>query len=69
MNKAIGRKLRELRHEGGFTQQYIADVLYISRSGYSHYEAGKRTLSPDKLVTLADFYRVTVDQLLEHHTD
>ena len=43
--------------------------MCISRSGYSQYETGIRTLSPDKLIALADFYGITVDQILEHNVD
>ncbi|MBQ6321406.1 MAG: helix-turn-helix transcriptional regulator [Lachnospiraceae bacterium] len=68
-NKKIGKKLQELRHKGGYKQEQLAYVLCISRSGYSQYETGIRTLSPDKLIALADFYGITVDQILEHNVD
>ena len=37
----IGKRLKEMRINGGFTQQDIANELQIDRSNYSKYELGK----------------------------
>ena len=51
----VNVRIRELRLEHGFTQQYVADLLGIDRSNYSKY---------DMLVALAKLYDVTSDYLL-----
>lgn len=57
-------KIRELREDKGWTQQYVADLLYINRRTYSSYETGKRTMSPDILIKLSKIHQVSVDYLL-----
>lgn len=59
----LGGRLRDLRLAAGKTQQDIADVLNISRSAYALYETGKRQLSYESLLTLADCYGVSLDYL------
>ncbi|WP_294553385.1 helix-turn-helix transcriptional regulator [uncultured Pseudoflavonifractor sp.] len=59
----LGQRLRVLRQSHGKTQSEIAGLLNISRSAYALYEAGKRQLSYDSLVILADYYQVSLDYL------
>lgn len=60
----VNVRIRELRLEHGFTQQYVADLLGIDRSNYSKYERGLLSVSADMLVALAKLYDVTSDYLL-----
>lgn len=60
----VNAKMKELRLEHGFTQQYVADALGIDRSNYSKYERGKLEPSPDMLIALTKLYNVTADYLL-----
>lgn len=60
----VNVRIRELRVEHGFTQQYVADLLGIDRSNYSKYERGLLSVSADMLVALAKLYDVTSDYLL-----
>ena len=60
----IGKRLKELRINGGYTQQDIANELQIDRSNYSKYELGKLEISIDMLITLAKFYGVTADYII-----
>jgi transcriptional regulator with XRE-family HTH domain len=53
-----------LRKERCLTQEELADKLHISRSGYAHYEAGKRKPAIDVLILIADFYGTSIDYLL-----
>lgn len=59
----LSQRLRLLRQSRCKTQSEIAALLSISRSAYALYEAGKRQLNYDSLVTLADFYHVSLDYL------
>lgn len=63
--KLLPAKLKQLRIIHGYTQDYIASVLGISRQTYSHYETGKRTPSPDALFKLAGLYNISVDDLMQ----
>ncbi len=60
----IGKRLKELRINGGFTQQDIANELQIDRSNYSKYELGNLEISIDMLITLAKIYGVTADYII-----
>ena len=57
-------RLRELRKNKGYTQQYIADVLDMSRVNYTNIENGKRRLDSRRLAKLADLLEVSTDYLL-----
>ena len=60
----VNVRIRELRVEHGFTQQYVADLLGIDRSNYSKYERGKLEPNPDMLIALTKLYNVSADYLL-----
>ena len=57
-------KLKELRNAKDLTQQYIADILQISRAAYTNIENGKRDPDTATLTKLANFFGVSVDYLL-----
>ena len=57
-------RLKELRSERGLSQKELADVLACSVTVYSRYETGAREPSLDTLIRLADFYGVTLDELV-----
>ena len=62
--KKIGIRLKELRVNHNLTQREVAEVLHIKNSTYSKYENGKLVLSFSKLITLAKFYNVSADYIL-----
>ena len=53
-------------HKGGtgFIASVVLDKVSIDQRVYSTYETGKRDIPLNHLITLADFYHVTVDYLL-----
>lgn len=57
-------RLKELRKENFYTEQYVADYLEIDRSNYSKYELGKLELNIDMLIALAKLYKVSTDYIL-----
>lgn len=57
-------RLRDLREDHDLTQTKIANLLGIDQRVYSNYETGKREIPVRHLITLADFYHVTVDYIL-----
>ncbi|WP_245595997.1 helix-turn-helix domain-containing protein [Paenibacillus taiwanensis] len=60
----FGRRLAELRGMKGITQQELADRLHLSRAQVSNYEQGSREPDFATLVLFADFFEVSVDDML-----
>ena len=58
------KKLRELREQNDLTQSEIAQILQTRQEQYSKYELGRREIPVHHLITLARFYRVSVDYIL-----
>ncbi|NGP45391.1 helix-turn-helix transcriptional regulator [Bacillaceae bacterium SIJ1] len=58
----IGKRLKQLR--GQQTQQWIADELGLTRARYSHYENGRSEPDYDTIITIADYFDVSIDYLL-----
>lgn len=56
--------IRKLRLDSDLTQQEVARLLHVSQNTYSRYELGILNYPVDALVTLAEFYGVSVDYLL-----
>ena len=60
----IGKIIKKYREEKKLTQQQIADIIHMHRSNYSRVEAGERELSIEAIKTIADFFGITIDQLV-----
>ncbi len=58
------KRIKELRKIHNYSQDYVADVLGITRQTYSHYETGSRKPSIEVIYQLATLYEVSVDDLL-----
>lgn len=56
--------LRILRKSYGLTQEQLGNQFHISRTAISNYETGKMEPSIKMLLSLADFFKISVDQLL-----
>lgn len=54
-------RLRDLREDADKKQSEIAEVLGIDQRTYSNYETGKREIPVRHLITLADYYKVSID--------
>ncbi|MDE7400909.1 MAG: helix-turn-helix domain-containing protein [Clostridia bacterium] len=59
----IGSVLKELRRTEKLTQQELADKLHISRVNYTRYELDYVYPDYDTLITIADFYGVSLDYI------
>ena len=62
-------RLKELREKNKLTQKEIASKLNISNVTYNRYELGQREPDIKTLFKLADYYKVSLDYLLEHETE
>lgn len=62
-------KIKELRDEYNWTQEFLAKNLGISRQVLSNYENDINQPSPEMLVKLADFFQCSTDYLLGREDD
>jgi transcriptional regulator with XRE-family HTH domain len=60
----IGNRLKELRINKGYKQEYLAEILEISQKTYSNMENDKSTISIDTLKKIADEYKIDLVDLL-----
>lgn len=58
------RRLRDLREDSDKTQREIGMLLGTTQQQYAKYEAGIQEIPTHHLLTLADYYGVSVDYLL-----
>lgn len=59
----LGKRLKKIRKERGYTQTTVEKITGIDRSTISAYERDERKPSYDNLIILARFYRVSIDYL------
>lgn len=60
----FNEKLQELRKQKCLTQEELAAALFVSRTAVSKWESGRGYPNIDSLKSIANFFGVTVDQLL-----
>ena len=60
----FNKKLQELRKQKGITQEELAKALFVSRTAISKWESGKGYPNLDSLKAIAQFFSVTIDELL-----
>lgn len=60
----LKEKLQELRRREGLTQEELANALYVSRAAISKWESGRGYPSIDSLKAVAEYFSVTLDELL-----
>ena len=58
------KRLRDLREDHDLKQQDNANLLNIRQTVYSRYERGFQNLPLEHLITLAKFYKVSTDYIL-----
>ena len=58
-------RLKQLRMEYKCTQNDLAVLLGCTQADYSHFENGRRKLSVDNLIKIADYYCCSTDYILE----
>lgn len=59
------KRIRDLREDNDLTQTELGKKLNIPQRTYAYYESGERTIPPEVLIALADFYGTTIDYILE----
>ncbi len=57
-------KLQELRKRKNLTQEELSEILFVSRTAISKWESGRGYPSIDSLKAIAEFFSITIDELL-----
>lgn len=60
----FGENLKNLRRVKRVSQGELAEVLHISLKTVSHWETGYTEPSITQLIALADFFDVSIDELV-----
>ena len=60
------KRIRDLREDNDLTQADIAKYLNVTQRTYSRYENDDRSIPLEQLIKLADYYKITLDELLNH---
>ena len=58
-------RLKSLREDNDITQAQLAAFLHIKQNTYSQYENGQRGVPVEVLISLASFFKTSVDYILE----
>ncbi|HWO75557.1 MAG TPA: helix-turn-helix transcriptional regulator [Bacillus sp. (in: firmicutes)] len=69
MKKIFGKRLRQERErrkkeDKKWTQQYVAELLNVTRTAYNHYENGESVPPSEGLLKLSELFDVSIDYLL-----
>lgn len=59
-------RLKELRKQKKYNQEYLAMELNVSQATISAYETGERTPDLEMLIRIASYFNVSVDYLIEN---
>lgn len=58
-------KLKQLRKEHKLTQQQLGELLGYKNNSICQIENGKRNMSIDKMVELAELFNISIDELFK----
>jgi transcriptional regulator with XRE-family HTH domain len=60
----LSERIRALRKEHGYSQEQMARKLHLTQGAISQWENGLTVPAADQLITIADVFGITVDELL-----
>lgn len=58
------RRIKDLREDSDFTQEYVAHYLVTSQTMYARYERGANEMPIHHLLKLCELYNVSSDYIL-----
>ncbi len=61
----LGNRLKQLRKTNQFSQQFVAENLFITQAAYSLIENSQNGIIAEHVVGLSDLYDVTTDYILK----
>ena len=65
---ALSEKLYTLRRKSGLSQEQLAEQLNVSRQAISKWEAGQSIPESDKLLSISNYFNVSLDYLMKDET-
>ncbi|WPU92335.1 helix-turn-helix transcriptional regulator [Mucilaginibacter sabulilitoris] len=63
-NKSVGKNIRALRHQRGWSQEDVANRLGISIPAFSKIETGVTDINLSRLEQIANIFEINVAQML-----
>ena len=63
-HKNIADNLKRLRSENEMTQSDLAQVLHTTEKTISHWETGYSEPSVSQLINIADYFDISLDELV-----
>ena len=66
-NNVFGKRLKELRLEKGLSQRSLGNIFNVCNQTISSWESGSREPDLDSLVTIAHYFEVPLEYLLEEN--
>lgn len=66
VRKSLGETLKEYRMKCNMTQEFVAEILGVSRQAVSKWETGTSDPSTANLLALAKLYGVSAEELLKN---
>lgn len=64
-NQNLGERIKRLREERNYSQQYLAGKLGISQKAYSKIETNQTKLSVDNLLKIAEILETSINKILD----
>ncbi len=62
------KRIKELRLRENLSQEEVANILNIQREVYRRYETGTRLIPVNLLIKLADYYKVSLDYIVDRES-
>lgn len=68
MNTLVGTKLKTLRQNKNYSQEFVADSLHMSQSAYARMENGKSNSWATHINQICELYEIKPEELLKQDT-
>lgn len=69
MAMILGKRIKEEREKRNLTQDQLAQTLNVSRQAISKWELGTAYPDIERLITLSDFFDISLDNLIKGDPD
>ena len=69
INKTIGRRIKNLRKERGLNQTEFGKMFNMSQNDITNIENGKKTISFDALLNIAEKFEVSTDYIIKENSE
>ncbi len=57
------KRIRDLREDANLSQRQISEMMYMHKTTYIRYEAGESEIPLDIAISLAKYYKVSLDYI------